>query len=1170
MKPNFLKPTAAMLLLLLCGSSLQAIKITIPEQYEEQVEAIKQAQKAKVQRQLESADGAEGTGQGQNDGGMDFSAGQQAQGDNGGEGVEASEPLVQSIAEATDTAGEFEQNLPEGQGLVSGQIVDKETGQPIPGVAILIDGTEIGTVTGSDGRYTLGPAPAGEYTINFFKSGYLEGNVTEFAVAAGEVSVFPFALPPRPTETSDDVLVLDSFTVTAQEANQMMMNLDIRMSSDKMLNLFSAEDFSKFAASDVADALKRVSGVNIVEGQFAVIRGLEDRYSSTTYNGAPVPSPDPDSQSVQLDLFPSDVVTNLEVAKTFAGDLPSNSSGGSINIVTHDYPDGELEIKVKAGTGFEENAADRFLEFQEGSPIGKEAGTSDVIESDFSVFVGGRREWKEREVRFKALAGNEIDYGTEIGTVEQRAANPQFKPLIIFFGPPRNGDLAKEQLNQSGGRFDQTKSAREEQTTAYVGFGFDLDKDGRHKIDGSYFYTDKSDEVVQLRENGRIPNTPIGSYFDPVSDSDPQLRYNSGSSPAANSKAGSFVIPGTWLFDNVREETLDPSAPGHGFYAPTFETLSQLRERDLEVFQVNGEHQLTEDETLSLTWALNKAETTQSEETARMKYVYDFDTGSDPLTKSLLTAAGDPLTALEILTVEQVAELEEALIAAGQDVDAVFRANDIAMNNVDVRETQDFGRVDFHFKQEISERLEVSADTGFYFEKAERSVQAEFLESPTIGGIGQNIDNVGSESPGGLWEAILSGLDRNGSQLSGTRSSTNESLRDITAFNFKTKLEVSKKWELLGGVRVEQILLTSDNEPFFDDGGIFKSFPNLTVLESVLGEPLNSIKDPGNPIPNLPESEIRELVDGRIESDEFLPSLGVNYRPVDGLIFRLAWSKTVARPSFREMGFYATVEPGTSDLVVGNPSLQLSDVESWDARAEYTWGDKGDLVALSLFKKDILNPIEKFTFRDRQNFEEAQLINSFFNNPTTADLKGIEFEFQKDLGFILEDSWLKYFSFGGNFTYIEAEVERSARELANTDRFFDVGGKQSLGDTRQLFGQPEWIANLNVTFDQPDWGTKVTLAWFAISDVLNSAGVVSPAVNGDILTYTPDRYTGSLDQLDLVIRQKWKDWTFGLSIKNLTDTERSLVYDSDVVGGGIKEQSYRAGRDYSISASYSF
>ena len=99
--------------------------------------------------------------------------------------------------------------------------------------------------------------------------------------------------------------------------------------------------------------------MNVIEGQFAIIRGLEDRYSSTTYNGAPVPSPDPDSQSVQLDLFPSEIISNLEVAKTFVADLPGNSSGGNINITTLDYPEEPFVVSVKAGTGFEDRARGR-------------------------------------------------------------------------------------------------------------------------------------------------------------------------------------------------------------------------------------------------------------------------------------------------------------------------------------------------------------------------------------------------------------------------------------------------------------------------------------------------------------------------------------------------------------------------------------------------------------------------------------------------------------------------------------------------------------------------------------------------------------------------------------------------------------------------------------------
>src|SRR6185503_3794100 len=113
-------------------------------------------------------------------------------------------------------------------------------------------------------------------------------------------------------------------------------------------------------------------GVNVVEGQFAIIRGLEDRYSSTLYNGAPVPSPDPERQSVQLDLFPAEIVDHTVISKNFVAELPSNSSGGSIDISTPSHPENPIELSVKMKTGINENAYDRFIEFNDINPVGHE------------------------------------------------------------------------------------------------------------------------------------------------------------------------------------------------------------------------------------------------------------------------------------------------------------------------------------------------------------------------------------------------------------------------------------------------------------------------------------------------------------------------------------------------------------------------------------------------------------------------------------------------------------------------------------------------------------------------------------------------------------------------------------------------------------------------------
>ena len=106
-------------------------------------------------------------------------------------------------------------------------------------------------------------------------------------------------------------------------------------------------------------------------------------------------------------------------------------------------------------------------------------------------------------------------------------------------------------------------------------------------------------------------------------------------------------------------------------------------------------------------------------------------------------------------------------------------------------------------------------------------------------------------------------------------------------------------------------------------------------------------------------------------------------------------------------------------------------------------------------------------------------------------------------------------------------------------------GTPHLSQSRRLFGQPEWIANADLSFDHPDWGTKVTLAFFAISDVLDAAGSATIAPNGTVSSFTLDRYIDSYSQLDLILSQTWHvdllrgDLTFKLSAKNLTDSVRA-------------------------------
>ena len=84
--------------------------------------------------------------------------------------------------------------------------------------------------------------------------------------------------------------------------------------------------------------MRRVTGTTVVDGRYIFIRGLGDRYTNSLLNGSPLPSPEPDRQSVPLDMFPSLVLSDLTVSKTFLPDMPGDFAGGSLNIHTRDLP----------------------------------------------------------------------------------------------------------------------------------------------------------------------------------------------------------------------------------------------------------------------------------------------------------------------------------------------------------------------------------------------------------------------------------------------------------------------------------------------------------------------------------------------------------------------------------------------------------------------------------------------------------------------------------------------------------------------------------------------------------------------------------------------------------------------------------------------------------------
>jgi hypothetical protein len=96
---------------------------------------------------------------------------------------------------------------------------------------------------------------------------------------------------------------------------------------------FGTEQIAKSGVSDVGAIIGKISGATVSEGKFAVVRGLSDRYVSTTLNGVNLPSADPYRQSAPLDLFPAQVIDRVIVTKTFTPDQPGTATGGGIDVI---------------------------------------------------------------------------------------------------------------------------------------------------------------------------------------------------------------------------------------------------------------------------------------------------------------------------------------------------------------------------------------------------------------------------------------------------------------------------------------------------------------------------------------------------------------------------------------------------------------------------------------------------------------------------------------------------------------------------------------------------------------------------------------------------------------------------------------------------------------------
>lgn len=979
---------------------------------------------------------------------------------------------------------------------VTGRVLDSTTSLPLAGVEVLVDGVPLGVTTNLMGQFTS-DVGAGERLFTFRRAGFSAQSIGPVAIAAeGEASISDAKLTP---EGAEEVVMLETLEVSAElVANSVVA---VRQQADVSVDMLSASDFGKFTGTDVADIVVRVPGLSTTSrGSFAVVRGLAERYNPVMLDGIVLPSSDPERQSPELDIFPNRLVDAIVITKAYEPRLPGTSSGAAIELRTKPLPEGrkiEVQVGVRADEGYLKNES--FLGANVGGPM-----------DNFGL--GGRE-------RLEEAPGSEFVSGSDA----ERDA------VLAYVKSPETANGLERKNFPLGGRFSFVFEDRinlDEESGRAFGYSvsYTQDRSASSETGERLSFTDATGGAF----TEGTPQKVLGANYVEYEESELENRWGAlGTFGYAFNRVNNINFSVFWSQVGTERYTRESNGLKAGGYPELTTAINELgdnpgqaprpelsvaglygqdeiyySQRHLFDLKLGGELLLDEPSETKATWTVARLQARQQEpEYLILPYQYSLT----PLGLTSYTAdfggAGDPYTRYWRDTVENT--------LAGR---------------ADFESTTDFLRDDTKLRY------------GYYFDRTERNYdESSFsLQGGSVSGF--SYDHF-------LYELVNTPPPPAGYGILSFGRPFAEAEREIDAVYLSSTFSLAKDrpkikgLDFLVGLRVEDFSLQTSGNGKVGNVTSDAFYQALHIVET--GSSAGYVVG-------------RTEFDSELKETAYLPALALNYSPSDGYNVRLAYSQTTARPSFREIGSYFTIDRVANEFVHGNDQLTTSEVQNVDLRFEYFRPNSTDAAAISFFHKTIANPIERISIF-QPNLDS---ISTWFNNENDAEVRGIELEGAKNLGFIGEA--LDSFTLGANYTFIDAVVQRDSRFESNQVDPTQDGG--TISDERPLYDQPEWIANAYLTYANRPWDFNVTLSFFAISDTLLK-------VNEQVW----DTYTEGHTRWDLTLAKRFGDhWRVNFSARNLFDPDRRLVADPESTRETIVYRRYNDGRSYTLSATYEF